>query len=149
MRVVGTALDISRRKAASAALAESQARYRTLFDAIEAGFCVVEVDLAAPDGRIDYRVVEANPAFYRQTGFSEQIFGQWLRKAAPDLEEHWYEIYGRMREERPPASEQRGAPFTKMVSMNCSTCSAALSTMDRAISSSASAKSNTTGAKAA
>ena len=109
VRVVGTALDISRQKAAGAALAESQARYRTLFDAIEAGFCVVEVDLASPDGRIDYRVVEANPAFYRQTGFSEQIFGQWLRKAAPELEEHWYEIYGRVARTGEPERFEQGS----------------------------------------
>jgi len=109
VRVVGTALDISRQKAASAALAESQARYRTLFDAIEAGFCVVEVDLAAPGGRIDYRVVEANPAFYRQTGFSEQILGQWLRKAVPELEEHWYEIYGRVARTGEPERFEQGS----------------------------------------
>lgn len=74
----------------------SEARYRTLFDAIDEGFCVVEVKLDAPQGLIDYRVVEANPAFYRHTGFPEAILGSWLREAAPELEEHWYEIYGRI-----------------------------------------------------
>lgn len=72
----------------------SEERYRKLFDAIDQGFCIVEVDLDSPDGRIDYRVVEANPAFYLKTGFPESILGQWLRKAAPGLEEHWFETYG-------------------------------------------------------
>jgi PAS domain S-box-containing protein len=96
VRVIGTAIDITARKAAQAALAESQARYQTLFESIESGFCVVEVDFGGARGRVDYRVVEANPAFYRQTGFPEQILGLWLRDAAPALEERWYETYGRV-----------------------------------------------------
>jgi PAS domain S-box-containing protein len=71
-------------------------RYRKLFDAIDQGFCIVEVRYDIPDGRIDYRVVEANPAFYAKTGFPPDILGAWLRSAAPDLEEHWFETYGRI-----------------------------------------------------
>jgi PAS domain S-box-containing protein len=84
------------RVAAIAELRVSEARYRTLFESIESGFCVVEVDLATRGNRIDYRVVEANPAFYRQTGFSETITNRWLREAEPALEEHWYETYARV-----------------------------------------------------
>jgi PAS domain S-box-containing protein len=76
------------------ALRDSEARYRALFESINAGFCVVQVKLDGPGGLIDYRVVEANPAFYERTGFPRAILGQWLRAAAPDLEEHWYAIYG-------------------------------------------------------
>jgi len=96
VRVIGTALDITERKLTEAALVESEARYVALFEAIEAGFCVVEVDLDAAGGRVDYRVVEANPAFYAETGFPRDIFGQWLRDAAPSLEEHWFDTYGRV-----------------------------------------------------
>jgi len=73
---------------------ESEERYRKLFDAIDQGFCIVEYDLEAVEGRGDYRVIEANPAFFTKTGFPEAIMGQWLREAAPELEESWYEIYG-------------------------------------------------------
>lgn len=74
----------------------AECRYQKVFEGVDEGFCVVEVDLAGPDGRIDYRIVEANPAFYEKTGFPRAILGEWLRKAAPDLEEHWYEIYGKV-----------------------------------------------------
>jgi signal transduction histidine kinase len=84
------------RVAAAAELRAGEERYRTLFESIESGFCVVEVDLAAPGSCIDYRVVEANPAFYRQTGFPETVLNRWLREAEPVLEEHWYEAYGRV-----------------------------------------------------
>ncbi len=84
------------RVAAVAELRDSEARYRTLFESIESGFCVVEVDLGNSESPIDYRVVEANPAFYRHTGFPQDIIDKWLREAAPELEEYWYEMYGRV-----------------------------------------------------
>jgi PAS domain S-box-containing protein len=97
------------RVAAVAELRDSEARYRTLFESIESGFCVVEVDLDAPDKRIDYRVVEANPAFYRHTGFPEEIGNRWLREAAPDLEESWYENYGRVARTGIPERFEQGS----------------------------------------
>jgi len=90
---IGSVLDIEGRRQAEEALARSEARYRTLFASIESGFCVVEVMPGTDDRPSNYRVIEANPAFYHQTGFPETILGQWLREAAPTLEEHWFEIY--------------------------------------------------------
>ncbi|MGB3627382.1 MAG: HWE histidine kinase domain-containing protein, partial [Henriciella sp.] len=80
----------------------SDSRYRTLFEAIDEGFCIVELRFDRPDHDIDYRVVEANAAFYERTGFPREILGQWLRDAAPDLEEHWYEVYGAVAKTRTP-----------------------------------------------
>ncbi len=90
------------RTRAEAALRASEERYRSLFESIDEGFCVTEFRFDASDGRADYRVVEANPAFFGQTGFPERILGQWLREAAPELEEHWYEIYGEVARTREP-----------------------------------------------
>lgn len=83
-------------------LRASEGRYRRLFQAIDEGFCVVEVCLDTPEGLIDYRVIEANEAFYRQTGFPKEILGRWLREAAPALEDHWYETYGEVARTRQP-----------------------------------------------
>ena len=88
--------DAVERARSEAASRRSDTRYRALFEAIDEGFCIIEFRFDPPDGRADYRVLEANPAFYAQTGFPEDIRGRWLREAAPDLEEHWYEIYGRV-----------------------------------------------------
>lgn len=93
---IGSVLDIEDRRQTEQALARSESRYRTLFESIESGFCVVEVRPSTADGQSDYRVVEANPAFYEQTGFPQSIFNQWLRAAAPALEEHWYQVYERV-----------------------------------------------------
>ena len=97
------------RVGAEARLRASETRYRTLFESIESGFCIVEVDIEAPGDRIDYRVIEANPAFHQQTGFPDAILGKWLREAAPALEEHWYEIYGRVARTGEPARFEQGS----------------------------------------
>jgi PAS domain S-box-containing protein len=96
------------RVAAEARLRESEERYRTLFTSIESGFCVVEVAYEE-SGRTDYRVIEANPAFFRQTGFSETIVGQWLREAAPELEEAWFKTYGRIARTGAPERFEQGS----------------------------------------
>ena len=44
------------------ALRASEDRYRTLFDSIDEGFCVIEV-LFEGERAVDYRFVECNPAF--------------------------------------------------------------------------------------
>ena len=55
------------------ALQESAERYRTLFESIDEGFCVIEV-LHDDDGRpADYRFIEANPAFEQQTGLVNAV----------------------------------------------------------------------------
>ncbi len=92
--IVAVVQETTRQTEAEAREKASTERYRALFEALDEGFCVVEVCLEAPGGRTDYRVIEANPAFYERTGFPEAILGEWLRAAAPELEEHWYETYG-------------------------------------------------------
>ncbi|MBW3097806.1 PAS domain-containing protein [Pseudohoeflea sp. DP4N28-3] len=42
---------------------------------------------------MDYRIVEGNPAFERQTGLVDAI-GKWVSETAPELERHWFDIYG-------------------------------------------------------
>ena len=109
---IGSVIDIQDRRHAEEQLQASEARYRTLFNSIESGFCVVEVDLSGD--QVDYRVVEANPAFFQQTGFPQAIVDQWLRKALPNLEEHWYDVYGRVaRSGEPMRFEQWSAALER------------------------------------
>ena len=85
-------VDVTERMEATAALAASEARYRTLFETIEVGFCVLAMKYDATGRAVDYRIVEANPAFARQTG--ADVVGKWVSEFAPDLERHWFDIYG-------------------------------------------------------
>ena len=89
----GTFADITARIDADQRLRESEARYRTLFDAVDAGFCVIEVKFDDDGRAIDYRHEETNPAFERQTGLYGKE-GLWVSEVVPDLERHWFDTYG-------------------------------------------------------
>ena len=68
-------------------------RYRTLFDSIDAGFCIIEVVFDPAGTPVDYRFVEVNSAFEEQTGLKNAA-GKSMRELAPGHEQHWFQIYG-------------------------------------------------------
>jgi PAS domain S-box-containing protein len=74
---------------------ESEARYRTLFETLIEGFCTIEMIFDAAGKAVDYRFLEINPAFERQTGLYNAQ-GKLMRDLAPNHEEHWFEIYGKV-----------------------------------------------------
>ena len=100
--------EVSARVRAEAALRESEGRYRTLFESIDVGFCVVEVMFDAHGRPIDYRFLEANPAFERQSGLADAI-GRTARELVPRLEAHWFEIYGRVAATGEPTRVQQAS----------------------------------------
>lgn len=73
----------------------TEQRYRALFDAIDEGFCVIEVLFDEAGRPVDYRFLEVNPAFVRQTGL-EDAAGRTMRELAPSHEQHWFDTYGRI-----------------------------------------------------
>ncbi|MCI0753523.1 PAS domain S-box protein [Teichococcus vastitatis] len=102
IRMIGAMLDLSRMRTAEAALRASEERFRTILDTIEAAFAIVQVKFDAEDRPVDYRFVEANPAFERQAGVN--LRGKWVTEFAPDLEQFWFETYGRVAKTGEPAN---------------------------------------------
>jgi PAS domain S-box-containing protein len=87
--------DYLERKDAESKFAESEARYRTLFESIDQGFCTIEVLFSETGKAVDYRFLLVNPAFERQTGIANAT-GRRMREIAPLHEEHWFEIFGKI-----------------------------------------------------
>ena len=77
------------------ALRESEAKYRSLFESIDEGFCLIEVLFDETGKAFDYRFLEANPALEKHTGLVDTI-GKTVRELLPQHEAHWFEIYGRI-----------------------------------------------------
>jgi PAS domain S-box-containing protein len=73
----------------------SEARYRTLFETLIEGFCTVEMIFDANGQPMDYRFLEINPAFEKQTGLRDAQ-GKSMRELAPNHEAHWFELYGKV-----------------------------------------------------
>ncbi|MBW4595346.1 MAG: PAS domain S-box protein [Brasilonema angustatum HA4187-MV1] len=91
----GALVDITYLKLAEDALRGSEERYRTLFESIDDGFCIIEMLFDENNTPIDYRFLQTNPAFEKQTGLIQAV-GKTARQLIPNLEAHWYEIYGKV-----------------------------------------------------
>jgi PAS domain S-box-containing protein len=87
--------DVTARKRDEAALAASEAKYRALFATMDQGFCLIHVLLDDAGRAADYRFLEANPAFERQTGLVDAA-GRTARELVAGLEQHWIDVYGRV-----------------------------------------------------
>ena len=71
------------------ALLESELRYRTLFESIDEGFCLLErVGDDAPDAPPDFRCLEVNPALTLQFGVSD-VVGQTIGRNFGSEAKEW------------------------------------------------------------
>ena len=85
-------IDVTERTRAAAALDATERRYRSVLEAIDVGFCIMEM-IFEDDRPVDYRFIEVNTAFENQTGLVDAP-GRTARELVPDLESHWFERYG-------------------------------------------------------
>ena len=92
---VAFVLDLTERKRAEVELRELEQNYRMLFESIDEGFCTIEVLFDQNEKPVDYRFLQINPSFERQTGIKNAV-GRRMREIAPQHEEHWFDIYGRI-----------------------------------------------------
>jgi signal transduction histidine kinase/CheY-like chemotaxis protein len=88
-------LDNTNRQPAAEIAQASELRYRTLFETLIEGFCTIEMIFDAAGKPVDYRFLEINPAFEKQTGMYNAQ-GKLMRELAPEHEAHWFELYGRV-----------------------------------------------------
>ncbi|SDX67412.1 PAS domain-containing protein, partial [Thiocapsa roseopersicina] len=84
------------------ALAQSEAKYRCLFESIDEGFCIIEMLFDARDKPVDYRFLEVNAAFERQSGLLGAV------SAVSDFDGFAIKLRDRGRRSAPPVSRGRG-----------------------------------------
>lgn len=99
------------------AVRESEARYRTLFNAMDEGACLFERLPIRPDGLRDYRYIAMNGAMQTMFGISD-LSGQSIRDNFPNEVEAWYDDYDRVLETGQPLRfERESAPQGKVLEM--------------------------------
>ena len=77
------------------ALRQSEERYRSLFNLMDEGYCVFEMLFDAHNKPVDFRFLEVNPSFERESGMHDAV-GKRVSFFAPNLEAHWLETYGKV-----------------------------------------------------
>jgi signal transduction histidine kinase len=100
--VSGVVFDITRQAAVEEDLRSSESarrageqRYHTVLKSIDVGFCIIEMIYDAAGDPYDYRILETNPAFARQTGLVDAP-GRTIRELVPLHDVRWSRIYGRV-----------------------------------------------------
>ncbi|HEX8477562.1 MAG TPA: PAS domain S-box protein, partial [Telluria sp.] len=93
--MVAIVLDTAASEQASAELRASEARYRTLFESMDQGFCVIDVLFDAQNIPVDYRFDEMNSMFEKHTGLSNAV-GKTARELVPGIDRFWIDTYGRV-----------------------------------------------------
>lgn len=92
---VVTFVNVSAQREATARLRESEERYRTLFEAMDEAYAVVEL-VAGECGRwTDFLFVEVNPAFMKHTSMPYPV-GKTATELLGTPNPRWVEIYGRV-----------------------------------------------------
>ena len=95
------------RKVAENALRESEERYHTLFESIDDGFCIIEKVEGKAGEPLDFRYIQANPAFDVQSGMSD-VVGKTIRQMFPGISEDWYLTYDSVLRTGEPIRFERG-----------------------------------------
>ncbi len=89
------AVEVTQQVLARKKAEEDEARYRTLFNSIDEGFCIIEILLDNDGKPADYRFLETNKVFEKLTGLKE-VTGKTVKQTIPDIESTWIEKYGKV-----------------------------------------------------
>jgi PAS domain S-box-containing protein len=107
--MTGSAADVTARHRAEAALRESEAKYRALFDEMDEAYAVVEVISDGAGGWGDFRFLEVNRAFVEHTGMVDPV-GRTATELLGTPNPRWAEVYGRVAETGEPMRLEETAP---------------------------------------
>lgn len=101
--------DVTQLREGNLARQQSEERYRAIVESIDEGFCLIEVIFDADSQPVDYRFLETNPAFEEHSGLHDAR-GHTARELVPNLDEQWFETYGRVARTGEPLRFVQEAP---------------------------------------
>lgn len=90
-RAIGRAAELLRQR--TEALRKSEERYRTLFDRMAEGFAIGELIYDLQGRPVDQRILEANDAFFSETGLSRDVVGRPSLEVVPMIEQYWLDAF--------------------------------------------------------
>jgi PAS domain S-box-containing protein len=71
-------------------------RYRKLIASMDEGFCLIDMIFGSDGQPCDYRFLEVNPIFSKQTGLPPSAIGKTALELVPDLDAVWVQRYGQV-----------------------------------------------------
>ncbi|QJD77359.1 PAS domain S-box protein [Spirosoma rhododendri] len=103
-RLVHTWEDVTERKQAEAEILrlndeiarKATDKYYTIFNSIDAGFVIHEMIRDESGRSIDFRLMEVNPTFTRQTGLGTDTVGMRASEFLHNLEQFWIDTFDRV-----------------------------------------------------
>jgi PAS domain S-box-containing protein len=110
-RLIGAstiARDITERKRAEAAVAESERRFRQLFERSASALAVYDVAYDAQGNGSDFRYVDINPTFERVTRrVRSEVVGRSALEVTPEIKSDWFKLFGHVARTGEPVTFER------------------------------------------
>lgn len=107
---VGMNIDIDTARRAEAAVRESEAKFRALFESMDEAYAVVEVIRDDAGRWSDFRFLDANPAFLEHTSMPHPV-GRTATELLGTPNPRWTELYGQALDRDTPLRVQEVEPL--------------------------------------